>query len=74
MNYFCLILTVLFLSGCAASVKSYTAPADIPRPRIKINVDKMNTSILSIGKNIGSANLRAEKIKMLLDNLDQPIH
>ena len=72
MNYFCLILTCLVLSGCTAPVKRYTAPADIPKPRVKINADKMNSNILSIGKNIGSANLRAEKIKVLLGDLDQP--
>ena len=68
MNYFFLILIFVFFTACTSATKKHVAPSDVPRPAVRFNSERISNNITAISKNITSANLRAEKIKILLDN------
>jgi hypothetical protein len=70
MRRFLLVVVYLTLVGCATSKPKLGAPTDTPKPKITVSSEKMNSSILSISKSINEANFRAEKIRLMLDNLE----
>jgi uncharacterized protein YcfL len=70
MRLFCLGITYLFLLGCASPKQKIGAPMNSPKPKASVSAEKINTNIISISKSINEANFRAEKIRLMLGELD----